>query len=112
MPNRVSILLQEYVAVVKKIYSGSLKKVLLYGSYARGDYSSESDIDIMILVDVDEDEIKLKGHMLSDYTFDINYENDVKIMPIVQNEDFFIKWINAYPFFNNIANKRVELYAE
>lgn len=29
-----------------------MKVVLLYGSYARGDYNEKSDVDIMILVDM------------------------------------------------------------
>ena len=29
-----------------------LDKVILYGSYARGDYDDESDIDIMVLADI------------------------------------------------------------
>ena len=31
--------------------------ILLYGSYARGDFRPDSDIDIMILVDLSDDEI-------------------------------------------------------
>ncbi|MCL1809619.1 MAG: nucleotidyltransferase domain-containing protein [Clostridiales bacterium] len=33
-----------------------LDKVILYGSYARGDYNSESDIDIMVLADIPLDD--------------------------------------------------------
>ncbi len=37
--------------------------VILYGSYARGDYNEESDIDLLVLVDKDkltrDDEIKI-----------------------------------------------------
>lgn len=29
--------------------------VILYGSYARGDYTSDSDVDIMILVNLSEE---------------------------------------------------------
>ena len=33
------------------------------------------------------------------------------IMPIVQNEAFFDRWVGAYPFFNQINNEGIELYA-
>ena len=43
---------------------------MLYGSYARGDYTSESDVDIMILLDLSDMEIKNYRHQRSDMTFD------------------------------------------
>jgi predicted nucleotidyltransferase len=33
-----------------------LRKIILYGSYARGDYCEESDVDIMILSALTENE--------------------------------------------------------
>lgn len=33
-----------------------LRKIILYGSYARGDYCEESDVDIMILSALSENE--------------------------------------------------------
>lgn len=104
-------LLQEYVKEVIGIYSENLKAVILYGSYARGDFRAESDIDIMILVDLSEEEIRRKGHALSDITFDYNFEHDLMIMPIVKNKNHFDKWLRAYPFYNNIKKEGVELYA-
>ena len=79
--------LKKYVEDVQKIYGEKLRKVILYGSYARGDFKPDLDIDIMILVDLSDDEIRGKGHMLSDLTFDYNFDNDLGIMPIVKNLD-------------------------
>ena len=42
-------LLEQYTEILKGIYGNHLKVVILYGSYARGDYRADSDIDIMIL---------------------------------------------------------------
>lgn len=104
-------ILKKYVEDVHKIYGEKLKTIILYGSYARGDFSQDSDIDIMILVDLPDDEIKCKGHILSDLTFDYNFDYDLGIMPIVKNLDHFNKWLRAYPFYNNIKNEGIELYA-
>ena len=52
MPISTNILLGQYVEEVKKIYGERLKSVILYGSYARGDFRPDSDIDIMIMVDL------------------------------------------------------------
>lgn len=104
-------ILKKYVEDVHKIYGEKLKTIILYGSYARGDFGTDSDIDIMILVDLSDEEIRRKGHMLSDLTFDYNFDNNLAIMPIVKNLDHFNKWLGAYPFYNNIKNEGVELYA-
>lgn len=46
----IQTLLTDYLAEIQKIYGLHLKSVILYGSYARGDYTPESDVDIMILL--------------------------------------------------------------
>ena len=102
--------LKKYVEDVHKIYGEKLRTVILYGSYARGDFRPDSDIDIMILVDLSDEEIRSKD-ILSDLTFDYNFDNDLEIMPIVKNLDHFNKWLRAYPFYNNVKNEGVELYA-
>ena len=104
-------ILKKYVEDVREIYGENLRTIILYGSYARGDFKPDSDIDLMILVDLSDDEIKRKGHVLSDLTFDYNFANNLEIMPIVKNLDHFNKWIRAYPFYNNVKNEGVELYA-
>ena len=111
MPQVTQNLLEQYVEEIKKIYGTHLPKIILYGSYARGDYTQESDIDIMILVDLPEEGIAEKRHVLSDITFDYNFDNDIQIMPIVKNIEHFNYWLSAYPFYNNVQNEEVELYA-
>ncbi|HJC48255.1 MAG TPA: nucleotidyltransferase domain-containing protein [Candidatus Lachnoclostridium pullistercoris] len=111
MPQILSEILKRYVEDVHRIYGEKLKTVILYGSYARGDFRPDSDIDIMILVDLPDDEIRSRGHALSDLTFNYNFDNNLKIMPIVKNLEHFNKWLRAYPFYNNVKNEGVELYA-
>ena len=58
MPTELQFLLEDYTNDLQKIYGNHLKTVILYGSYARGDYTEESDIDIMILLDIEDMKIK------------------------------------------------------
>ena len=74
MANEMQNLISEYVAAVKKIYGEHLKQVILYGSYARGDYTKDSDVDIMLLVDLDEKELDNFSDALSELGFDYNVE--------------------------------------
>ena len=54
MPVTIKMLLDQYTEILRKIYGNHLKTVILYGSYARGDYKADSDIDIMILLDLSD----------------------------------------------------------
>ena len=84
MATEMQNLITEYVTAVKKIYGNHLKQVILYGSYARGDYTKDSDVDIMLLVDLDETELDTFSDALSELGFEYNVEHDIWMMPIVK----------------------------
>ncbi len=110
MPQSLNHILKEYVKEICKIYGEQLQTVILYGSYARGDYRQDSDIDLMILVDSSDQEIEQKGRVLSDMTFEYNFAYHLEIMPIVKSQDHFKKWLRAYPFYHTIQKEGVKLY--
>ena len=66
MPQTIQTLLTQYLSEVQKIYGAHLKSVILYGSYARGDYSSDSDVDIMLLVDLTQQKMYTYSESLSE----------------------------------------------
>ncbi|MCP1102247.1 putative nucleotidyltransferase [Aequitasia blattaphilus] len=106
----IQTLLEQYVERLVEIYESHLKSVILYGSYARGDYSKDSDIDIMLLLDLTDMELKEYRHQLSELTYDFLMDYDVDIKPIAKNIDHFEKWISAYPFYYNVREEGVSLF--
>ena len=58
MPVHILEIMQDFAKNVRKMLGDSLDSVIVYGSYARGDYSEFSDIDVMLLVSLKEEEIK------------------------------------------------------
>lgn len=110
MPQTIKNLINIYVKEIQKICGLHLKQIILYGSYARGDYNNDSDIDIMILLDLSDLELKKDFYKIIDMTYDFNLDNDLDIKPTVKCENHFIKWIENYPFYNNIHKEGVILY--
>jgi len=47
---RIHNIIYQFSQQLKDIMGSKLTKVIVYGSYARGDYNLSSDVDVMILV--------------------------------------------------------------
>ena len=103
-------MIEQYVAEIKKIYGKHLRKVILYGSYARGDFRADSDVDIMVLLDMSDLDLKAYSQQLSYMTYDFNLDNNLNIKPIAKSEDHFKKWVINYPFYANVYREGVVLY--
>ena len=109
MPITTRNLLDQYTEILQKIYGKHLTQVILYGSYARGDYRDDSDIDIMILLDLSDMDIKQYRHELSGETFDFNMDHDLDIKPIAKSQQHFQNWVDVYPFYANVEKEGVKL---
>lgn len=110
MPQIMQKLMEQYIVEIKKIYGTHLRKIILFGSYARGDFKSDSDVDIMILLDMSDLDLKAYSRQLSYMTYDFNLDNDLDIKPIAKSEEHFRKWVSNYPFYANIHKEGVVLY--
>jgi len=102
-------ILMEFSKKTKDILGKSLRKVILYGSYARGDNRENSDLDIMILTTLTEGEIASVENQLYDLAFDFQMEYFVDISVIIKNEAQFNFWLGALPFYDNVKREGVVL---
>ncbi len=109
MPVNIQNLLKLYRKQLETVAGSHMKKVILYGSYARGDFHADSDIDIMILVDYTDSGMKEFENKVCDITYDFNEEYNADIMPIVQNVTHFEYWKNAYMFYQNVEKEGVAI---
>ena len=46
MPKNMRDLIKQYVEAVKKIYGSHVRQIILYGSYARGDFRPDFDYEM------------------------------------------------------------------
>ncbi len=91
----------------KELFGDKFKNVILYGSYARGDYDGESDIDVMIMVDMSSEQLKKYRWEVSCFCADLNIENNVLITSKLQSYEVFEKWKMTLPFYKNVLKDGV-----
>lgn len=111
IPAKINSIVDEFVSRANAILGNRVKKIILYGSYARGDYSDSSDIDIMILTDLNDNEMYENFVKISDMAYDIEEENnfDITLSPLIKNIDKFNYWLEALPFYMNVQREGVVL---
>ena len=113
MPQTMQSLIERYVSEIHKIYGSHVKQIILYGSYARGDFRDNSDIDLMVLViDMSEDEIRSAEEALCNMAFDIELEESIHISAIVKDEIQFEMWNDTLPFYGNVKREGIEVSTE
>ena len=100
----------EFSQQLQVILGNKLTKVIMYGSYARGDNNDNSDVDIMVLTTLTEDEIERVETTVFDLAFDFQMEYGLDISVIVKNEEHFNHWLGALPFYNNVEKEGVVLH--
>ncbi len=111
IPKKINSIIEEFIKGVKEILGERMKKIILYGSYARGDYNKNSDIDIMILTDLNDDEIIKYRDKIWELAYNIEFDNnfDIAISPLIKNIDKFQYLLEALPFYINIQKEGVVL---
>ena len=99
------------VQAARESLGDKLHKVILYGSYARGDYDNESDIDVMILADITMAEAAEARRKIRDLIDNIDMEHDVLLSLHVTSSAMFYAFLNAQPFYQNVLKDGVVLCA-
>ncbi len=107
MFDNVRVILSDYKNTIEEILGTHLVRIVLYGSYARGDFNQHSDIDVMILANVSQEEISSYADKIYDVTYDFEMEYGVEINPSIQSNAIYDQWKKVYPFFMNIEKDGV-----
>ena len=92
-------------------FANTLKSVILYGSYARGDYDDESDIDIMLLVDMPAEKLATYRKAIIVRLTDLDLEYGVFTSVMLQDLETFEKWKDTLPFFQKVLSEGVQISA-
>ena len=107
MPENVSSIVYRFSQEVKRMLGESLRRIIVYGSYARGDYHENSDVDIMILVKMSDEEIREVKNDIYDLAFDVEMNTGIQLSPIIKNEAQYEYWVDTLPFYRNVRDEGV-----
>ena len=112
--NDLNIIIKSVNDGAKRIFENKLHKIILYGSYARGDFDNESDVDIMLLLDIPADKMNLYLDDIVKLSSRLSLfsEQCITVSIIMQDKDTYEKYINTLPFFRNVSKEGVVIYAE
>lgn len=104
---KVKQLLQTAETELRKIFNDKLKKIILFGSYSRGDYDDESDVDVMVLIDSNP-----KGYddIILDVEVDLSIAYDIVLTIFVENEAEYQDGKLYKPFLEAIEQEGIEIY--
>lgn len=82
LPDKIGQLLAETRAELLKIYGSRLKEIILFGSYARGDFTDDSDVDIIVVLDTLQDIVTERERYLTAICdISLKYDTVVSVIP-------------------------------
>lgn len=99
---------EELIHGLTKIFADDILMIILYGSVARKEDTSESDIDIAIVIKKQMDAEVRKQFILWSVDLDLKFDKLFSIIDI--DKDMLDKWGNALPFYRNIREEGIVLW--
>ena len=106
--DKIKSLLPEIEKRIRTTFGEKVLKIILFGSYARGDYDNESDVDIMVIVDDDNLEpFRKKRTELTAYYLD---RENILLSIIIETASINERYKNHSPFLLNVNKEGVVLY--
>ncbi len=109
--SELNILLKKVSEVYKSVYGEALVRVILYGSYARGDFSEDSDVDIVALVRGNREKLQEQLKIVWNQTYDLGLDYDVVLSPAVIPYEEFERYQEELPYYRNISTEGVNIVA-
>lgn len=110
MEENIKNIVSEVNKELIKLFGGKIKRIILYGSYARGDFNLESDVDIMILLNCEQKEITKRRKEISRIASRIGLKNDIMISLLARSCTDYENQMKYQPFYQNIEKEGMEIY--
>ena len=109
--NELNQILNIMAETYKAVYGDDLVRNLLYGSYARGDNTHDSDVDIVAIVHGDRRDLQAKLMNVWDVSSDLELQYETIVSPTVIPYEEFQKYRDDVPYYRNIEQEGIEISA-
>ena len=107
----LDIILQEIAGAYRSVYGDNLVKILMYGSYARGDFDTDSDVDVAAIVKGERQNLQNDLKKIWDISSNLELEYETIVSPTVIPFDEYEKYREDIPYYRNIEEEGVIVVA-
>ena len=99
--------INDMIEELVEIFGQKMDRIVLYGSYSRGEQTDDSDIDIAIIF---KDEVKSVTDIIVECVYKYEIQSG-KILSVIDiNKSKFDNWCKSIPFYKNIIKDGVLLW--
>ncbi|MCL1878027.1 MAG: nucleotidyltransferase domain-containing protein [Defluviitaleaceae bacterium] len=106
---RINEVTQKVIKAAQDTLGDKLEKVILFGSYARGDFDEYSDVDFCVLAKVPNEDAWKWDNGISEKIPYLGLEHDIIVSVHVTASDLFHQYADDLPYFTNIINEGIPL---
>ena len=100
---------EKVLQAAKDTLGEKLDRVILYGSYARGDYDHESDIDFIVIANVPHEEAGRWRDRIYDKIPCIDLDYDIMVSVKVTGSTIFNEYMDTLPYYMNLVKEGIVL---
>lgn len=104
--------LQKLTTQIQQLLGDKLNKIVLFGSYARGDNTKQSDVDILVLTNMTPQENNAIFHELNKIFSRLDLEYDILLSFCLIDKASHDSRKEFHQFYPNIEISSVVLYEE
>ena len=98
-----------FAAEAKKVFGEKIKQIILYGSCARGDFQTDSDIDILLLLSVPKENLASERKKIFAIADALDLEYEVVLAPVLQSYEVYQTYLPVSAYYQNIQKEGVEI---
>lgn len=94
------------------LFGDKLRKIILYGSYARSKQTKESDMDFLVLVDDTEENLRKNRYQIAEIMTRLSLTYDVLVSITEEAYNRYNDYSEILPFYRNIRQEGIVIYGE